>query len=94
MTSRQWNEYQRQADVIEQNEKRKAEKQKTVMTPKEKAEKLVQQYIYRTTGYVNINDAKQCALIAVDEVLQYSKAHGFIELTEYYEQVKKEIEKL
>ena len=38
--------------------------------------------------------AKQCALIAVDEVLQYSKAHGFIELTEYYQEIKKEIEKL
>jgi hypothetical protein len=31
MTPAQYNEYQRQADVIEQNEKRKAEKQKTVM---------------------------------------------------------------
>jgi hypothetical protein len=38
--------------------------------------------------------AKQCALIAVDEVLQYSKAHGFIELTEYYEEVKREIQNI
>ena len=38
--------------------------------------------------------AKQSALIAADEVLQYSKAHGFIELTEYYEEVKKEIENI
>ena len=38
--------------------------------------------------------AKQCALIAVDEVLQYSKAHGFIGLTEYYEEVKKEIQNI
>jgi hypothetical protein len=96
MTSRQWNEYQRQADVIEQNEKRKAEKQKTVITPEEKAKELfdlmsgIGDEHHHCTQYV----AKQCALIAVDEVLQYSKAHGFIELTEYYEQVKKEIEKL
>jgi len=42
---------------------------------------------HHCTTYV----AKQCALIAVDEVLQYSKAHGFIGLTEYYEEVKKQI---
>lgn len=36
-------------------------------------------------------DAKQCALITISEVLTYSKAHGFIELTEYWEEVKKEI---
>lgn len=39
-------------------------------------------------------DAKQCALIAVEEVLYYSKAHGFIGLTEEYEQIKLEIENL
>jgi hypothetical protein len=38
--------------------------------------------------------AKQCALIAANEVLQYSKAHGFIGLTEYYEEVKKEIQNI
>jgi len=38
--------------------------------------------------------AKRCSLIAIDEVLKFSKAHGFIGLTEEYKQVKKEIEKL
>jgi len=38
--------------------------------------------------------AKECAYIAVDQVLKYSKAHGFIGLTDEYEQVKKEIENL
>ena len=70
------------------------------MTPKEKAEKLVQQYIYRTTGYVNINDAKQCALIAVDEKIKL-----YNELNEYgllhpnsigleLHEIKTEIEKI
>jgi hypothetical protein len=44
------------------------------MKPKEKAEKLVQQYIYRTTDYVNINDAKQCALIAQKNLLEKLKS--------------------
>jgi hypothetical protein len=38
--------------------------------------------------------AKECALIAVNEVLEYSQKHGFIGLTEYYQEVKQEIQKL
>ena len=38
--------------------------------------------------------SKECAYIAADEVLKYSKAHGFIGLTEEYEQLKKEIKLL
>ena len=69
------------------------------MTPKEKAAELFNEYY----SYLKANlmydeeakeDAKQCALIAVDEVLKYSKAHGFIGLTEEYEQIKLEIENL
>jgi hypothetical protein len=36
----------------------------------------------------------KCALIAVNKLLEYSKAHGFVGLTEHYEQVKQEIDKL
>ena len=64
------------------------------MTPKEKAEELVEKYDETLTYLESKSKAKQCALIAVDEILKYSKAHGFIGLTEEYEQVKKEIEKL
>ena len=70
------------------------------MTPKEKAEELFTTYRFSLSipnaplGDLKDSIAKKCALIAVDEVLQYSKAHGFIELTEYYEEVKKEIENI
>ena len=71
------------------------------MTPKEKAKELVDKY-FKLLNYefgdlvYSLSDKQphQCALIAIDEVLQYSKAHGFIGLTEYYEEVKQEIEKL
>ena len=60
------------------------------MTPKEKAENFVQRFIYRRTDYVEVDDAKQCALIAVDEI---SKAvEG--KYDEYWKEVKKEIENL
>lgn len=65
------------------------------MTPKQKAEELVTRY--RKCLPMNLTtvlDAKNCALIAIEEVLYYSKAHGFIGLTEEYEQIKLEIEKL
>jgi hypothetical protein len=67
------------------------------MTPKEKAEELFEKMLYNNgdkyhhcSHYVG----KNCALIAIDQVLKYSKAHGFIALTEEYEQIKNEIEKL
>lgn len=43
---------------------------------------------------LTVSGAKVAALIAVDEVLDYSTAHGLIDLTEYYLEVKQEIEKL
>lgn len=68
------------------------------MTPKEKALELVNKlleslYDNGSLSFKRIlfEKAKQCALIAANEVLQYSKAHGFITLTEYYQEVKKEI---
>jgi hypothetical protein len=64
------------------------------MTPKDKAEELVNKFDDTMEFSTPQRFAKQCALIAVDEVLKYSKAHGFIGLTEEYEQIKKEIKKL
>jgi hypothetical protein len=81
------------------------------MTPKEKAIDLVDKFnqytVKASTHYPNgkmvecKDDAKQCALIAVDEMIVFAK-HAFsyinIELTTpsivYLEEVKQEIEKL
>ena len=65
------------------------------MDAKEKAIQLIVKFRLNVLDYegcgINEHKAKQCALIAANEVLQYSKAHGFIGLTEYYEEVKKQI---
>ena len=77
------------------------------MTPKEKAKELIHYYIkellsakYSINGFV-INDlAKQCALIAVDEILdsyQKETKHGYIisgQIVPFWQEVKTEIEKL
>ena len=72
------------------------------MTPKEKGEKLFNKFIIiddlsDSTGnslYFNAH-AKQCALIAVDEILDMVK-HTPIEFieTDYWQEVKQEIERL
>ena len=67
------------------------------MTPKEKAEELFFKFRKLESGesWINNTNAKQCALIAVDEILNND---GFtrldIYLTEYWQEVKQEIEKL
>jgi hypothetical protein len=75
------------------------------MTPKEKAKELVEKFRLNVLDYegcgINEHKAKQCALIAVDEVLNElfeaaivtgsSHIHKHID---YYQEVKKEIEKL
>ena len=69
------------------------------MTPKEKARELIEKYRYVSISFVdsiegtcdmlmNNEDAKECALIAVDEIIKelfYNK---------YWIEVKQEIEKL
>jgi len=69
------------------------------MTPEqEKAQQLVEMYNELakdfTKGVSMKEFSKQCAIIAIDQVLKYSKAHGFIALTQEYEQIKQEIENL
>lgn len=44
------------------------------MTPKDKAMELVERFIYRTFDYVQIDDAKQCALICVEEMINENKS--------------------
>jgi hypothetical protein len=69
------------------------------MTPKEEAKELVNKfYLERSKDNLPLTiywtSAIGCALITVDKLLEYSKAHGFVGLTEHYEQVKIEIDKL
>jgi hypothetical protein len=63
------------------------------MTPKEKAEELVNKYKFtEIPNYTSMLEVKQCALIAVDEILDL-----FLEEsrhTRYWEDVIKEIKKL
>jgi len=60
------------------------------MTPKEKAKELYDKmYDYSLFE----EEAKRCALIAVDEILSLYKANWNIENT-YWQEVKQEIEKL
>ncbi len=68
------------------------------MTAKEKAEELVDKYLMNTPVGFHIDDAKQCALITVDEILiaiTYAN-YGIKYLNErdFWQEVKQEIEKL
>jgi hypothetical protein len=73
------------------------------MTPKQKAEELVDKFIsysYYSDGnnsmernYQQKDNAKECALIAVDEILSWQDWMEK-EMLNYWEEVKKEIEKL
>jgi len=73
------------------------------MTPKEKAEELVDKFIVKVldrdgTSAMNGFEAKQCALIAVDEKIETLNKIKFvidcIDLRQDYLEVKQEIEKL
>jgi uncharacterized protein (UPF0333 family) len=71
------------------------------MTPKEKAKELVDKYVSLTDGWVygvkGWKHKKQCALIAVDEILKVCEneiSHCSDKTYFYWQEVKKEIEKL
>lgn len=69
------------------------------MTPKEKAEELFNKFHTEVldrdgTSAMNGFEAKQCALIAVDEILEQSKDSNFGGFEMYWHAVKQEIEKL
>ena len=73
------------------------------MTPKEKAEKLVDNYLTASFGvmeeYIPVPMvlAKQCALIAVDEILNLEPPElSYMEpfSNSWWQEVKQEIEKL
>lgn len=66
------------------------------MIPKEKAKELVNKYLQIYDG--RVPQAKQCALIAVDEIIKElteeisPSVHGFRH--EYWQEVKQEIQNL
>ncbi len=61
------------------------------MTPQEKSKELFDKYY----DYLGMPDcfAKECALIAVDEILEVNK-YSHNTLLNYWQEVKQEIEKL
>ena len=67
------------------------------MTPKEKAKELVEKMaIYHWTNVCNYEEAKQCALIAVDEIIKI-KLLWFQKDTkelDYWQEVKEELLKM
>ena len=68
------------------------------MKPKEKANELVNKMLDFTDWHDE--DAKQCALIAVDEILKLENNNGYyfdgtnVTSISFWQEVKKEIEKL
>ena len=79
------------------------------MTPKEQAEKLVLQFVNQAinfpyidtqdghcigSGYMTYNSAKQCALIAVEEIWRELESERVFEKYDFWQQVRQEIEKL
>ena len=68
------------------------------MTPVEKAKDLINQYLHLTLNVesdkdINIFTAKECSLIAVDEILKVA-FYSADEIYNYYIEVKEEIERL
>ena len=64
------------------------------MTPKQKAVELYNKYLKLST-YMTDREIKQCALIAVDELIEEAYfTDGYYDRLEYWYNVKLEIEKL
>ena len=62
------------------------------MTPKEKAEELINKYILNTPVGFHFDDAKKCALIAVDEIVEVLyNANDTDEEYGYWTDVKQEL---
>jgi hypothetical protein len=67
-------------------------------TPKEKAKELIDKFVLLDNDIfcsVNYPYSKQCALIAVDEIINVTVGlNGWIDGFQYWEEVKQEIENL
>ena len=71
------------------------------MTPKEKAYELFDKYSYELSNHIfngTFDIAKECALIAVDEIIKQlvpiERAPNNKSAFQYWQEVKQEIEKL
>jgi len=66
------------------------------MSPEQKAEELVDKMLYCYQDHIDKYTAKQCALIAVDEIISIniSTPTDYGASWTYWNQVKREIEKL
>jgi hypothetical protein len=65
------------------------------MTPKEKALELIKKYSFvEIAHYTSIHEVKECALIAVDEIIEITSESYDIDHINWWQEVKQEIEKL
>ena len=79
------------------------------MTPKEKAKELYDKFYFVNSESVELitgeyemlfslheSDAKQCALIALDEIIEALELNSWqnVKQIKYYQEIKQEIEKL
>jgi hypothetical protein len=64
------------------------------MTPKQKAEQIVESMSYSCRECDYEAKAKQCALIAIDEILEITSESYDIDHINWWKEVKKEIEAL
>lgn len=72
------------------------------MNPEVKAQELIDKFMPHSSGDSNNNEAKRCALIAVDEIIELYEFHAIsdfdnkrvIDTLNYFDEVKQEIEKL
>lgn len=63
------------------------------MTPKEKAEQLLNRFYFDTT-LDELEQAKDSTIIAVDEIIKFGNEQGIREPMMYWYKVKQELEKL
>ena len=64
------------------------------MTPQEKAKELVERFDELLTYRESKTKTKECALIAVDEIISVIDVERNYKTWEFYKHVKQEIEKL
>jgi malonyl CoA-acyl carrier protein transacylase len=74
------------------------------MIAKDKAEQLTNKFLLSTPITCDIEDAKRCALITVDEILELTKRNTYnpfdwneitgVRYDKFWQQVKQEIQKL
>jgi len=64
------------------------------MTPKEKAIQLYNNFRNKLPAMSSTIRAKQCALIAVYEMIDEHQSNGMLQSMNYWQEVKQEIERI